>query len=73
MQEVCGEYRGGKERLAKLYLDLVPKLADYYGRDGLSKFPKELYKQAMEFYDKNELTKYAAALRTQSGRLGGVP
>jgi hypothetical protein len=73
MQEVCGEYKGGNERLAKLYLDLVPKLAAYYGRDGLSTFARELYKQAMEFYEKNELKKYTVALKAQAGRLGGMP
>lgn len=66
MQEVCGEYKGGNERLAKLYLDLVPKLAAYYGKE--STFDKELQKQALDFFEKNEMKKYAAMLRSQAGR-----
>ena len=43
VQAVCGECKGGNERLAKLYLELIPKLSAYYGKE--SAFDKVLRKQ----------------------------
>ena len=68
MQEVCGQFKGGNEKLAKLYVELVPKLITYYGKDDLAKFQTELYKQALAFLEKNDMQKQAAELRARAGR-----
>ena len=68
MQEACDKFKGGNEKLAKLYIDLVPKLIVYYGSDGLSKYDTELYKQALAFFEKNEMKKQAAELRARVGK-----
>ena len=66
MQEVCAEYKGGRERLAKLYLDLVPRLVAYYRDDG-STFHLQLARQALDYFDKNQMPKHAATLKAQTG------
>ncbi len=69
MQEVCGHYKGGNEKLARLYLDLVPKLTAYYGRgDDLAKFHTELYKQALAYFEKNDMQRQASELQSRLGR-----
>jgi hypothetical protein len=69
MQEVCSHYKGGNEKLAKLYIDLVPKLIAYYGDgDDLAKFHTELYKQALAFLKKNDMQKQEAELKGRAGR-----
>jgi hypothetical protein len=65
MQEACDKYKGGNDKLAKLYIDLVPKLTVYYGSDGLSTYDTELYKQALAFFEKNEMKKQEAELRAR--------
>jgi hypothetical protein len=67
MQEVCGQYKGGNDKLAKLYVDLVPKLLAYYRNDD-GPFQQELYKQALAFFEKNDMQKQAAELRARAGR-----
>src|SRR5262249_34119636 len=67
MQEVCGQYKGGNDKLAKLYVDLVPKLIAYYRNDD-GPFQQELYKQALAFLEKNDMQKQAAELRARAGR-----
>src|SRR5262245_4751727 len=68
MQEVSGQLKGGNDKLAKLYVDLVPKLFAYYGSDGSGKFHNELYKQALAFLEKNDMQKQAAELRARAGK-----
>lgn len=68
MQEVSSQYKGGNDKLAKLYVDLVPKLLAYYGGDDLAKFHTELYKQALAFLEQNDMKKQAAELRARTGR-----
>ena len=54
-QEVCPQYKGGKERLAKVYLDLVPRLVTYYKEE--KRYPDQVYQQAMEYLTANALTR----------------
>jgi hypothetical protein len=68
MQEVSDKYKGGNDRLARLYIDLVPKLITYYGSDGLSKYDTDLYKQALAFFEKHDMQKQAAELQTRVGK-----
>jgi hypothetical protein len=68
MQEVCDKYKGGNDKLARLYVDLVPKLIAYYGGDGLSKYHNDLYNQALAFFDKNDMKKQAAELKSRVGK-----
>jgi hypothetical protein len=65
MQQVCAHYKGGNDRLARLYLDLVPKLAAYYGSED-SKYTQELSRQALDYFEQNQMHKYAAALRARA-------
>jgi hypothetical protein len=64
-QEVCPQYKGGKERLAKVYLDLVPKLVTYYKEE--KHYPDQVYQQALAFFTTNQLTKQAAELKARVG------
>jgi hypothetical protein len=64
-QEVCPQYKGGKERLAKVYLDLVPRLVTYYKEE--KRYPDQVYQQAMEYLTANALTKQAAELKARVG------
>jgi hypothetical protein len=67
MQEVAGHYKGGNEQLAKLYIDLVPKLMAYYRKDDQT-FSQQLYKQALDFFEKNQMAKYTKELRARTGK-----
>ncbi len=62
MQAVTANYKKGNDRLAGIYLDLVPKLIAYY-KDDDSRFHQDLYKQAVEFLDANSMSKQAETLK----------
>jgi hypothetical protein len=64
-QEACVQYKGGKEKLAKTYLDLVPKLVAYYKEE--RRYPDQLYQQALDFFTANQMTRQAAELKTRIG------
>ena len=68
MQEVCYKYKGGTDKLAKLYTDLVPKLFAYYGSNSLNKYHTDLYTQALAFFNKNDMQKLAAELQARVGK-----
>ncbi len=72
MQEVCYKYKGGTDKLAKLYTDLVPKLFAYYGSNSLNKYHTDLYKQALAFFNKNDMQKQAAELQARVGKWADV-
>jgi hypothetical protein len=71
LQDVSPQVKGGNDRLARLYIELVPKLIAYYKDDDptLGKFHKDLYKQALEFLEKNQMAKYVSELKLRSGQL----
>jgi hypothetical protein len=68
LQQVAPNYKGGTEKLAKVYLDIVPKLYVYYRDDTSAGFHKTLYAQAMTFFESNQMTKYAATLKATTGQ-----
>src|SRR5262249_50098220 len=63
MEDLSSKTKTGTDKLAKLYLDLLPKLAAYYQQESGSESVKKLYDQAKKFYESNALTKYATQLR----------
>jgi hypothetical protein len=60
-REVCPQYKGGKDRLAKIYLDPVPRLVTYYKEE--KRYPDQVYQQALAFLT----TKQAAELKARVG------
>jgi hypothetical protein len=65
MQSICKNYKGGVDALAKLYLELVPKMVLHY-RDDKSEYCTEMYEQAMKFLTENKLEKPAAELMVKT-------
>jgi hypothetical protein len=64
LQEVSKNYKGGTEEAAKLYLELIPGMVQYY-KDDTSEYCVKMYNQAMQFFRDNNLGKYADALKTK--------
>ena len=52
LQTVCGEYKGGTDKLAKFYLQLLPMIPATRGTD-VSDFCIKVHEQALEFFKKN--------------------
>jgi hypothetical protein len=68
LQEAAPNYKGGNERLARVYLDIVPKLYAYYKGEPGANQHKILYAQAKSFFDGNQMTAYAAQLKAMTGQ-----
>ena len=68
LQEVAPNYKGGSERVAKVYLDIVPKLYAYYRTDNEAGYHKTLYAQAMSFFESNQMTANASTLKARTGQ-----
>jgi hypothetical protein len=71
LQDISGNYKGGVAELAKLYLEVVPALRDYYHGEG--EFLAALFDQAKQFLHDNGLSKQEAALKAKVGRLNAEP
>jgi len=67
LQAISGKYKGGVTELAKLYLEVVPALREYYKGEGV--FLVEMFDQAKQFLHDNDLPKYEAALKAKVGRV----
>ncbi|MFO0936917.1 MAG: hypothetical protein U0798_10430 [Gemmataceae bacterium] len=52
LQVVCGEYKGGTEKLAQFYLQLLPLIPTTRGNE-VSDFCIKVHEQALEFFKKN--------------------
>jgi hypothetical protein len=65
LQEVAVKYKEGPTALAKLYLELVPAMIGYYGKEG-STYCTKLSEQAEAFLQENNLKNYARELRTKT-------
>ncbi len=65
LQEVVSHYKEGPAALAQLYVELVPTMIVYYGKEG-SSYCDKLYEQAKAFLDENKQDKSAAKLRAQT-------
>jgi hypothetical protein len=65
LQSISKNYKGGADALAKLYLELVPKMVLYY-RDEKSLLCNEMYEQAMKFLTENKYDKFAAELKVKT-------
>ena len=68
LQDIAPNYKGGTERLAQVYLDIVPRLYTYYKSDKEAAYHKTMYKQAMSFYEANQMASYASALKARTGQ-----
>jgi hypothetical protein len=65
LQEVAVKYKEGPNALAKLYVELVPAMIVFYGKEG-SSYCTKLSEQANAFLQENKLDKYARDLRIQT-------
>jgi hypothetical protein len=65
LQSISKNYKGGADALAKLYLELVPKMVLHY-RDEKSQYCNEMYEQAMKFLMENKYDKPAAELKLKT-------
>ena len=55
LQDMASKYKGGTERLAQVYLDIVPRLYVYYRADADATYHKTLYAQAMNYFESHQL------------------
>jgi hypothetical protein len=65
LQEVVPHYKEGQAALAQLYVELVPTMIVYYGKEG-SDYCDKLYEQANAFLEESKLDKYAVRLKAQT-------
>ncbi len=72
LQEVCKNYKGGTELLAKFYLDVLPAIPTKRGKEP-SQYCIKMYEQAIAFFKDNRKDKVASQLETQLAqvRAGG--
>ncbi|VTS02608.1 hypothetical protein [Tuwongella immobilis] len=68
LQEIAPQSKSGVDQLAKLYLDLVPKLVAHYRNDPLVKVDDNLVQEALDFFQANQLTKQAEQFRQRVGK-----
>jgi hypothetical protein len=65
LQEVVPHYKEGPAALAQLYVELVPTMIVYYGKEG-SDYCDKLFEQASAFLQESKLDKYAVKLKAQT-------
>ena len=65
LQEVVPHYKEGPPALAQLYVELVPTMIVYYGKEG-SDYCGKLYDQASAFLEESKMDKYAVKLKAQT-------
>lgn len=70
LREVCEAegFRGGADRLAKFYLELLPRIPKARG-DEVSRYSVTMHEQALEFLKAHNKPKEAAAVEAQLDRL----
>jgi hypothetical protein len=68
LQDIAPNYKGGTERLAQVYLDIVPRLYVYYKTDNEAEYHKTMYKQAIGFFEANQMTANASTLKARTGQ-----
>ena len=62
LEEVCREYQGGTDLLAKFYLQFLPMIPARRG-DEVSKYAVTMHEQAVAFFEANNKTREAAAVK----------
>jgi hypothetical protein len=65
LQEVAGKYKDGPAALGQLYIDLVPKMFHFYGKDG-SGYCDKLYEQAQAYLKENNLDRQLRTLKIKT-------
>jgi hypothetical protein len=65
LQEVAGHYKEGPNALGQLYVELVPTMIVYYGKEG-SEYCGKLFDQASTYLRENKLDKHATTLKVKS-------
>lgn len=72
LEEVCGrkEFRGGADKLAKFYLEFLPRVPKTRG-DEVSEYCVKTHEQAARFFRANRKEKEAAAVEQALARLKG--
>jgi hypothetical protein len=65
LQEVAVKYKDGPSALAQLYVELVPAMIVYYGKEG-SGYCTKLHEQAAGFLEENKLDRFARTLRAKT-------
>ena len=65
LQAISKNHKGGADSLAKLYVDLVPKMVLHYREEG-TKYCDEMYEQALKFLTDNKYDKLASELKVKT-------
>jgi hypothetical protein len=65
LQEVVSHYKEGPAALAQLYVELVPTMTVYYGKEG-SGYCDKLYDQAKAYLEESKQDKSVAKLKAQT-------
>ncbi len=65
LQEVVSHYKEGPAELAQLYVELVPTMIVYYGKEG-SSYCDKLYDQAKSYLEESKQDKSAMKLTAQT-------
>jgi hypothetical protein len=65
MQEVAGKYKDGPTALGQLYVELIPAMIIFYGKEG-SGYCDKLSEQAIAYLRENKLDKHLQALRVKT-------
>ncbi len=65
LQEVAGKYKDGNTALASLYLELIPAMVIYYGKDE-PPFCTKLYDEGLAYMESNNLEKQTQLLKSKT-------